>query len=118
MTSNLGSQQILEMSNSEADKTAIKEMIEELLFTQFKPEFLNRIDETIIFNRLNQANLLEIVDIQLNIQLGGAVGKAEVGPVAVPVFSTVVGYGGESVEPAVVIPPAGAGVGVSSAVIP
>ncbi len=65
MTSNLGSQQILQMSDSEEDKVMIHSQIEELLHRHFKPEFLNRIDETIIFNRLNQEDMLRIVAIHL-----------------------------------------------------
>ena len=39
--------------------------IDELLHNQFKPEFLNRIDETVIFDRLKREDMLAIVDIQL-----------------------------------------------------
>ena len=41
------------------------QQIEEILHSQFKPEFLNRIDETIIFRSLTKENMLHIVDIQL-----------------------------------------------------
>jgi ATP-dependent Clp protease ATP-binding subunit ClpB len=61
MTSNLGSDLILE-----ADKTTeIKDALQELLKQRFRPEFLNRIDETVIFNRLGRDEIGRIVDIQL-----------------------------------------------------
>jgi ATP-dependent Clp protease ATP-binding subunit ClpB len=62
MTSNLGSQHILEEGLSQ-------EQIEQRVLTDvrshFRPEFLNRIDETVIFSRLAPEQLREIVDIQL-----------------------------------------------------
>ncbi len=69
MTSNIGSDIILEstvnsmISPEEFDKT--KDTINELLKTRFKPEFLNRIDETIFFKALTLAQLSQIVDIQM-----------------------------------------------------
>ena len=69
MTSNIGSDIILEntlnsmLSPDEFDKT--KDAINELLKTRFKPEFLNRIDETIFFKALNLQQLSKIVDIQM-----------------------------------------------------
>ena len=60
MTSNIGSQYILEAK----DEKEVKELIENALKASFRPEFLNRIDETIIFHRLSKENLLDIVDIQ------------------------------------------------------
>jgi len=64
MTSNLGSQLIIKMGEEGLDKESIREEIEELLHRQFKPEFLNRVDETIIFDRLHLDALVAIVDIQ------------------------------------------------------
>jgi len=61
MTSNLGSQYIQE----ELDDVEIREKIRELLKTAFRPEFLNRIDETVIFHRLGLTQLKQIVGIQL-----------------------------------------------------
>ncbi len=69
MTSNIGSDIILEntvnamISPDEFDKT--KDEILELLKTRFKPEFLNRIDETIFFKALTLTQLSKIVDIQM-----------------------------------------------------
>ena len=61
MTSNLGSDLILEAR----DMGEVRRDIEALLKTSFKPEFLNRIDETVIFERLGKDRILAIVDIQL-----------------------------------------------------
>ncbi|HQG40036.1 MAG TPA: AAA family ATPase, partial [Spirochaetales bacterium] len=61
MTSNLGSEIILE----ETDSTVIREKIHRLLRASFKPEFLNRIDETVIFERLKKDHIFAIIDIQL-----------------------------------------------------
>ncbi|MDR1287499.1 MAG: ATP-dependent chaperone ClpB [Treponema sp.] len=63
MTSNLGSDLILEAKKSEA----VKDALTELLKQSFRPEFLNRIDETVIFNRLGKAEIGKIVDIQLDL---------------------------------------------------
>jgi len=65
MTSNLGSNLIMKMSEDRLSTREIQEQIDELLHRQFKPEFLNRIDETIIFNSLRREDMLGIVDIQL-----------------------------------------------------
>ena len=61
MTSNLGSQYIQE-DLSEAE---IRDRVGELLKTAFRPEFLNRIDETVIFHRLGLQEIKQIVLIQL-----------------------------------------------------
>ncbi len=70
MTSNIGSDIILEntlnsmVSQASFDDT--KDKVLEVLKTRFKPEFLNRIDETIFFKALNMQDLAQIVDIQMN----------------------------------------------------
>jgi ATP-dependent Clp protease ATP-binding subunit ClpB len=61
MTSNLGSDIILEAK----DMAQVRSGIEGLLRASFKPEFLNRIDETVVFERLGKDRILAIVDIQL-----------------------------------------------------
>jgi ATP-dependent Clp protease ATP-binding subunit ClpB len=61
MTSNLGSELILEAKNPQI----IRDSLLELLKQSFRPEFLNRIDETVIFNRLGKDEINSIVDIQL-----------------------------------------------------
>ncbi len=63
MTSNLGSQLIMELG--EENRQEMVKQIDEILHHQFKPEFLNRIDETIIFQGLSREDLAKIVDIQL-----------------------------------------------------
>ena len=64
MTSNLGSQVIAELAGS-GDESRIRREIQDVLKTAFLPEFLNRIDETIIFHPLGMKELAKIVDIQL-----------------------------------------------------
>jgi ATP-dependent Clp protease ATP-binding subunit ClpB len=64
MTSNIGSQFLLQ-NKTEDDKTRAKIM--DLLRQAFRPEFLNRIDETVIFHRLSQEHLRSIVDIRLRV---------------------------------------------------
>ncbi|MDR1107954.1 MAG: AAA family ATPase, partial [Spirochaetaceae bacterium] len=61
MTSNLGSDLILEAKKPEAIKGALTELLKQ----SFRPEFLNRIDETVIFNRLGREEIGKIVGIQL-----------------------------------------------------
>jgi ATP-dependent Clp protease ATP-binding subunit ClpB len=66
MTSNLGSDLILGTKDSLAESAEdIKGALTELLKQSFRPEFLNRIDETVIFNRLGKEEIGKIVDIQL-----------------------------------------------------
>jgi len=65
MTSNLGSQLITEMATKGVEKAIVQQQIDELLHHQFKPEFLNRIDEIIIFDSLNREDLSAIINIQL-----------------------------------------------------
>jgi ATP-dependent Clp protease ATP-binding subunit ClpB len=64
MTSNLGSQAIAELAPS-GDETRIRRAVLEVLKAEFLPEFLNRIDETIIFHPLGMAELTQIIEIQL-----------------------------------------------------
>jgi len=63
MTSNVGSQWIMELGTSGREE--MKERITEALQANFKPEFLNRIDETIIFQNLTPEQIGEIVTIQM-----------------------------------------------------
>ena len=65
MTSNLGSQLIMDLG--EKNRSEIERQIENILHRQFKPEFLNRIDETIIFHSLSREDLAKIVDIQIQL---------------------------------------------------
>jgi ATP-dependent Clp protease ATP-binding subunit ClpB len=68
MTSNVGSDRIVAESVDEK----IREQIEEVLATTFKPEFLNRIDDTVIFHRLSKQDIGRIVELQVD-QLVGRV---------------------------------------------
>jgi ATP-dependent Clp protease ATP-binding subunit ClpB len=61
MTSNIGT----ELIGTENDKDTVKEKIQEALKIHFRPEFLNRVDETIVFNHLTQKDIAAVVDIQL-----------------------------------------------------
>ena len=63
MTSNVGSHWIQELGASRRDEMEAR--ITEALRANFKPEFLNRIDETIIFHNLTQEQIGNIVDIQM-----------------------------------------------------
>jgi len=63
MTSNLGSRYITELEDK--DYNEIKERVTEVLKENFKPEFLNRIDDAIIFHSLTREHMKAIVDIQL-----------------------------------------------------
>jgi ATP-dependent Clp protease ATP-binding subunit ClpB len=66
MTSNIGSQLILEMRGSdERTYERMREQVLEALRRQFRPEFLNRVDEVVVFRALTEAELAQIVEIQL-----------------------------------------------------
>jgi ATP-dependent Clp protease ATP-binding subunit ClpB len=62
MTSNLGSQWILSPSETEE---SMREKVMDTVQHQFKPEFLNRVDEIIVFHRLGREHLARIIDLQL-----------------------------------------------------
>jgi ATP-dependent Clp protease ATP-binding subunit ClpB len=64
MTSNLGSHQIAAMAES-GDENRMRAAVNDVLRREFLPEFLNRIDETIIFRPLTMEQLKKIVEIQL-----------------------------------------------------
>jgi len=68
MTSNVGSDRIV----GEQVDESIREAIEEVLAATFKPEFLNRIDDTVIFHRLSKQDIGRIVELQVD-QLVGRV---------------------------------------------
>ena len=61
MTSNIGSQYIAEA----ATRNQMKERVMEALRLHFKPEFLNRVDDILIFHRLTREQLRQIVDLQM-----------------------------------------------------
>jgi ATP-dependent Clp protease ATP-binding subunit ClpB len=63
MTSNVGSDRIA----AEAVDERVRERIEEVLESTFKPEFLNRIDDVVIFHRLSREDISRIVDLQVDL---------------------------------------------------
>jgi ATP-dependent Clp protease ATP-binding subunit ClpB len=63
MTSNIGSQVIQEMQNASPEQ--IERAVMNALRQHFRPEFLNRVDDIILFHRLTEEQLEQIVDIQL-----------------------------------------------------
>ena len=65
MTSNIGSQLIQKMTG--ADYLDIKEAVWDELKNHFRPEFLNRIDETVVFHSLDAKHIAKIADIQLKV---------------------------------------------------
>ncbi len=65
MTSNIGSQWIYEMNKE--NRESVMQKVNDSLREYFKPEFLNRIDEIIIFNSLEKEQIIKIVDIQIDI---------------------------------------------------
>jgi len=67
MTSNIGSQLILELRGAdERTYQRMREQVLEALRRQFRPEFLNRVDEVVVFRALTEAELAKIVEIQLD----------------------------------------------------
>ena len=64
MTSNLGSQIIQELT-SKKDYAALKTTLMDIISQHFRPEFINRIDEVVVFHALNQKQIHAITDIQL-----------------------------------------------------
>jgi ATP-dependent Clp protease ATP-binding subunit ClpB len=65
MTSNVGSELIQEASRRGDSDERLKDKLMDVLRHTFKPEFLNRIDETVIFHSLGKAEIERIVEIQL-----------------------------------------------------
>ena len=66
LTSNLGSELISENDVTNDPSTNIDELINQELKSNFRPEFLNRLDEIINFEPLKKETLLKVVDLQLN----------------------------------------------------
>jgi ATP-dependent Clp protease ATP-binding subunit ClpB len=65
MTSNVGSQAIQEITKEGGSEREVRDAVKEALQARFLPEFLNRIDETIVFHPLDRKHIRRIVDIQL-----------------------------------------------------
>jgi len=64
MTSNLGSEYLVNQKEGE-DSSAVEGQVMDVVRAHFRPEFLNRVDEIILFHRLRREDMGQIVDIQL-----------------------------------------------------
>ncbi len=64
LTSNLGSQYLANLPDGQL-ASSVEPQVMEIVRGHFRPEFLNRLDEIILFNRLSQDNMVPIVDIQV-----------------------------------------------------
>ena len=65
MTSNLGSDLLLEAAGKKGKEEKVREEMTALLRQHFRPEFLNRIDETLMFQALTQQDIERILEIQM-----------------------------------------------------
>jgi ATP-dependent Clp protease ATP-binding subunit ClpB len=65
MTSNLGSTRIQDLANSGADYEAMKASVMEVVGQHFRPEFINRVDEIVVFHPLAEDEIRQIASIQL-----------------------------------------------------
>jgi len=63
-TSNIGSQDIIDLGGADGDQALMKERVGSAMRDHFRPEFLNRIDENVIFNSLSKDNLRGIVVLE------------------------------------------------------
>jgi ATP-dependent Clp protease ATP-binding subunit ClpB len=77
MTSNIGSQMIQEITRERGTLDEIKEAVKEILKEKFLPEFLNRIDETIVFHPLSREEIGRIVEAQVE-RLQGLLAEQDV----------------------------------------
>jgi ATP-dependent Clp protease ATP-binding subunit ClpB len=65
MTSNLGSQRIQELAGEDADYEQMKTEVLEIVGQHFRPEFINRVDDVVVFHPLDRSEIRQIVDIQI-----------------------------------------------------
>ena len=72
MTSNLGSEHILGNVENDESYEEMKKLVVGILHQSFRPEFLNRIDETVVFHSLTRGNIVDIAKLQLS-YLGGRI---------------------------------------------
>ena len=72
MTSNLGSEHILGNVENDESYEEMKKLVMGILRQSFRPEFLNRIDETVVFHSLTRGNIVDIAKLQLS-YLGGRI---------------------------------------------
>lgn len=66
MTSNLGSQRIQELSEKKAGYEKMKNAVMEVVSQHFRPEFINRVDEMVVFHPLDQAQIRKVAIIQID----------------------------------------------------
>ena len=77
MTSNLGSQRIQQMADEGSDQAVVKIAVMAEVKAHFRPEFVNRIDEIVVFQPLGEAQIADIAKIQLK-ALEGRLAKMEI----------------------------------------
>ena len=65
MTSNIGSDRILDLAGDDTDYEQVQRQVLDVLRSHFRPEFLNRVDDLIVFHPLDRSQLRQIVSIQL-----------------------------------------------------
>jgi len=65
MTSNIGSEHILDVAGNDAQYELMRKKVTDALRSHFRPEFLNRVDDIILFHTLNRKELRQIVGIQI-----------------------------------------------------
>ncbi|NJM70639.1 MAG: ATP-dependent chaperone ClpB [Scytonema sp. RU_4_4] len=65
MTSNIGSEYILDISGDDANYEQMRNRVMDALRSRFRPEFLNRVDDIILFHTLNRSEMRQIIRIQL-----------------------------------------------------
>jgi ATP-dependent Clp protease ATP-binding subunit ClpB len=77
LTSNLGAE-ILAAQPAENDSTAVRDEVMEVVRAAFRPEFINRLDEILLFHRLTREHMTAIVDLQLE-RLEGMLSDRKIG---------------------------------------
>ena len=77
MTSNIASQLIQDLSEHNAESWEVEAQLRDALKQTFRPEFLNRIDETVIFGSLSKADLAGIAEIQIH-ELSGRLADRDI----------------------------------------
>ena len=65
-TSNIGSAEIQKLATKNAEPWEVEAAVQSLLKDHFRPEFLNRIDETILFHSLTREQIAKIVEVQID----------------------------------------------------
>jgi len=65
MTSNIGSEHILDVSGDDSKYEVMRLRVLEALRSHFRPEFLNRVDDIILFHTLSRSELRQIIIIQI-----------------------------------------------------